>query len=576
MKFVLPGYKYLGPGNKLDEGEPVNEVDELARQHDLTYESARSAQDIQESDQKYAQAFANQFFKEPSVGAALGAIGLNLKAGIESYTGVQYPNMSKRPNETPIYAHPQETPPQKAARGEAHSVDLMSQGEVNQFAQAMQPGNGLQQIQDAYMREGDKTSDAGGAGGVGGVSPIVSLPRQVNYKGQTFTAKKTFFWRVKSCDSALSDDPSSAVRLGVTPLFDFEPHMILNYMNVKERNFLINTVGSKIHSLGIEVTNLGMTAPYRTATDSSAGTVSQLNGHLLIWRQDLPMNQIGFCEYKTVTTPADKNTPTVTAKSTASVFERKRYGPGGARDVPRTMDQAIVYNLFKTGSGQGAMPTILDNCTIMDAQATRGMPIASYSFQFGEHDGHLNTPQRPVTLDGMLPVADPDSGALAEPKYCIYANHYEDGILRYGGGNAAFADTFGFKGLTRNRSYSPDDLNTTMNTELGKQGYGMKSIPSFSIGMMPIPSVVGDETVPVYTLLKAEYTMTYSMRMDVDNNIVWAENDVPISNSRLGAHYNKPKPYIGFDAGDLITDNPAYVEPTKKPVLRREPYPKSV
>lgn len=35
--YTLPGYKYLGPGNDLDLGEPTNELDKLAQEHDISY-----------------------------------------------------------------------------------------------------------------------------------------------------------------------------------------------------------------------------------------------------------------------------------------------------------------------------------------------------------------------------------------------------------------------------------------------------------------------------------------------------------------------------------------------------------
>lgn len=37
--WVVPGYKYLGPFNPADNGEPVNSADEAARSHDLAYQS---------------------------------------------------------------------------------------------------------------------------------------------------------------------------------------------------------------------------------------------------------------------------------------------------------------------------------------------------------------------------------------------------------------------------------------------------------------------------------------------------------------------------------------------------------
>nr|QKN88776.1 MAG: capsid protein [Dependoparvovirus sp.] len=42
---VLPGYKYLGPGNGLDKGEPVNQADAAALEHDKAYDEQLKAGD---------------------------------------------------------------------------------------------------------------------------------------------------------------------------------------------------------------------------------------------------------------------------------------------------------------------------------------------------------------------------------------------------------------------------------------------------------------------------------------------------------------------------------------------------
>lgn len=34
---LLPGFSYLGPGNPINNGQPVNTVDEIAREHDIRY-----------------------------------------------------------------------------------------------------------------------------------------------------------------------------------------------------------------------------------------------------------------------------------------------------------------------------------------------------------------------------------------------------------------------------------------------------------------------------------------------------------------------------------------------------------
>lgn len=44
-KYLAPGYNYCGPGNPLDNGEPVNESDAYCRQHDIDYDRFKKAKD---------------------------------------------------------------------------------------------------------------------------------------------------------------------------------------------------------------------------------------------------------------------------------------------------------------------------------------------------------------------------------------------------------------------------------------------------------------------------------------------------------------------------------------------------
>lgn len=37
--FVLPGSKYIGPGNRMDKGKPVDQADANAYQHDIDYDN---------------------------------------------------------------------------------------------------------------------------------------------------------------------------------------------------------------------------------------------------------------------------------------------------------------------------------------------------------------------------------------------------------------------------------------------------------------------------------------------------------------------------------------------------------
>lgn len=43
---IFPGHKYLGPGNKIFCGTPVDSDDLIAQEHDLAYERAETKEDI--------------------------------------------------------------------------------------------------------------------------------------------------------------------------------------------------------------------------------------------------------------------------------------------------------------------------------------------------------------------------------------------------------------------------------------------------------------------------------------------------------------------------------------------------
>nr|AMP54051.1 parvovirus coat protein VP1 [uncultured bacterium] len=94
VKLTLPGYKYLGPGNSLDEGEPVNSADAIAKEHDEEYDKAESNEDIFNSDWKAISSFKDDFFNSPSIGNIAGVLGLGTKHILEKSTGrVIYPNL---------------------------------------------------------------------------------------------------------------------------------------------------------------------------------------------------------------------------------------------------------------------------------------------------------------------------------------------------------------------------------------------------------------------------------------------------------------------------------------------------
>lgn len=86
---TLPGYKYLGPGNNLYSGAPVNKLDALAEKHDWQYTLAKSYDDVYKADKE----FINEAKKEGFVGRVSSSV-ISLKSQFESKLFPLYPRLN--------------------------------------------------------------------------------------------------------------------------------------------------------------------------------------------------------------------------------------------------------------------------------------------------------------------------------------------------------------------------------------------------------------------------------------------------------------------------------------------------
>lgn len=80
---LFPGHRYLGPGNRLHNGEPVDEDDRIARRHDEAYSRAQSDADVFAADRQYTKEFFKDFVSTGNWHSALGAVGLGTKNLVE-------------------------------------------------------------------------------------------------------------------------------------------------------------------------------------------------------------------------------------------------------------------------------------------------------------------------------------------------------------------------------------------------------------------------------------------------------------------------------------------------------------
>jgi hypothetical protein len=77
--FIFPGHKYLGPGNEVDSGEPIDSDDVIAKAHDKAYDNAKCEEDIILADKIAIFSFIFDWIKNKNWHSAVGALGLCLK-----------------------------------------------------------------------------------------------------------------------------------------------------------------------------------------------------------------------------------------------------------------------------------------------------------------------------------------------------------------------------------------------------------------------------------------------------------------------------------------------------------------
>lgn len=93
-KYLAPGgYRWCGPGNSLDAGEPINASDALCRQHDIDYSNFAKVKDktpkeelnklIRESDNRLVEGL--QSLQDRDLGSRLAEYGIRAKKKLEDW-----------------------------------------------------------------------------------------------------------------------------------------------------------------------------------------------------------------------------------------------------------------------------------------------------------------------------------------------------------------------------------------------------------------------------------------------------------------------------------------------------------
>lgn len=90
------GHRYFGPGNPIDNGEPIDSDDRIALIHDLHYEFAETDSDVRRADRAAIADFMSDAVENRNWHSVAGAAGLGVKYLTETVVGVQYPRGIKK------------------------------------------------------------------------------------------------------------------------------------------------------------------------------------------------------------------------------------------------------------------------------------------------------------------------------------------------------------------------------------------------------------------------------------------------------------------------------------------------
>lgn len=302
--FVPLPYKYLGPGNSLTRGEPYNQIDAHAKEHDIAYDSAKTQEDIRRADIKLLGEASNHIVEgisgrgsiSDTVGSALAGLGIGAKYLLEKQTGVLYPK--NLPNETTTQSSSTQQsstpmdvdnnrrrrpslslgPP--AQRRRENEPDQSNQppeaGEVHDVNNAPQPEPNQIQAEMALTGTG-KEQASGGASSDGQRKYAIEKPISL-FDAKINVYKKSHKFMTFGIASVIISPPpvTNPYTFLTTYLAEVPWHIPALYLNQSEYDLLSD--GAHVLEVSVEVYYRGSTIQFKTAeTTSTLATLNQIN-----------------------------------------------------------------------------------------------------------------------------------------------------------------------------------------------------------------------------------------------------------------------------------------------------------
>lgn len=366
----LPFHHYIGPGNPINNGPPVDQDDLIAQIHDTRYAHAQSDQDIHAADNEAIGDFLSNVANPHS---AIGAIGLGAKRLFESALGrVVYPDMK---------------------RGRYASDDSENSADTLELPipDSQMPGSG-----STLPQAGG--SVAGGTGSSIGIDNVLSDNPSGDF---ATTFSNSFQVYTGAFQFAVNSPPAHSREHGITniqsnylstPLSVIDPNDVLYYMSLTEfRQLTSRATAPYIWATHAEftITPLGYRLPFATNEAASSFANSQTLVQIATGvglERHFPTLINGYNN-------SDANPTNI--ESYNNLWEPKQmiwgngYGDIGACvGIPRHHNRYATFlfgikaDVVGNAAGGVEHPRLLQYMDISNVNDVKGGPVVNYTYDF--------------------------------------------------------------------------------------------------------------------------------------------------------------------------------------------------
>lgn len=265
MNLTLPGYNYLGPGNPINAGEPVNKTDSIARDHDVAYSRAQSHRDIFEADWEAIKHFSAESVRSPTLlGPKLGVLGLGSKTLFERAIGRTVYGLGKTSMQTPTK--------RGANNYDSDSGFGPSPSKMAASTSAMPAANVGDVNMDNNETGGITAAGAATPGMGGGAGAGTSLMFAGDHQKQewdTRTFKKTYRFFHQASLPSVENVPSlvaqnNYIRFKPGSMIALPVHYVFAYLSPGEYELMQQFPQVKIQHVRCKVSSEGVRLPFTT------------------------------------------------------------------------------------------------------------------------------------------------------------------------------------------------------------------------------------------------------------------------------------------------------------------------